>query len=345
MTETTAQSARRARLRAAFFLLLTLLIGAVLIVAMTWFVVGSAPRSLPLAVAEGVAVREFVALPGDDAYPAALALAQDGTVYTGSYKTGAVWAIDPAGAAREILAADEGIGSVSGLDMAAGALYILDRVAPLDAQGAVVWRYEAGRLEAIVNIPPSRRDGLMLPDDIAVARDGIIYISDRDPPRVLRYAPSQRRLDLFWQPDEASAAPTGLAYDSLRHALLVTDSANDAIFRVPVDAPAASERLFVDGDERGYGFDGIDVAADGEVYLALLGWNRAARLQNGELVMLARDFRGASDVALDAERARLYVTNWNQFSLGFGTSPQLPFSLNALELAGLELMPAGASES
>lgn len=335
MAETEVKSTRRARLRAVFFLLLTLLIGAVLIAAMTWFVVGSAPRSQPLAVAEGVTVREFVALPGDDAYPAALALAQDGTLYTGSYKTGALWAIDPAGIAREILTADEHIGSVSGLDTADGALYILDRIAPLDAQGAVVWRYEAGRLASIVKIPPGPSEGVMLPDDIAVDRDGNIYISDRDPPRVLRYSARQRSLDRFWLPDDNSAAPTGLAYDSFRHALLITDSANAAIFRVPVDAPdpaAATELLFADRDERGYGFDGIDVALDGEVYLALLGWNRAARLHNGELAMLARDFRGASDVALDARRGRLYVTNWNQFSLGFGTRPQLPFALDVLEL-------------
>ncbi|MCY4466651.1 MAG: SMP-30/gluconolactonase/LRE family protein [Chloroflexi bacterium] len=337
MTEIETKPTRRTRLRAVLFLLLSLLIGAVLIVVMTWFVVGSAPRSLPLAVAEGVAVREFAQLPGDSAYPAALAWAQDGTVYTGSYKTGALWAIDPAGAVREIPGSTERIGSVSGLDSADGALYILDRITPLDAQGAIIWRYEGSSLEAIVEIPPGLYEGVMLPDDIAVDRDGIIYISDRDPPRVLRYGMRQRSLDLFWLPDDISAAPTGLAYDSLRHALLVTDSANDAIFRVPVDAPdpeAATELLFADLDERGYGFDGIDVAPDGEVYVALLGWNRAARLHHGELAMLARDFRGASDVALDAGRGRLYVTNWNQFSLGFGTRPQLPFALDVLELAG-----------
>lgn len=334
MTEIEVKPARRARLRALLFLLLTLLIGAVLIIAMTWFVVGSAPRSRPLAVAERVLVREFAALPSDEAYPAALALAQDGTLYTGSYKTGALWAIDAAGTVREIPTTDERIGSVSGLDAADGALYILDRVTPLDAQGAVVWRYEASLLESVVNIPPGRVDGVMLPDDIAVDRDGIIYISDRDPPRVLRISENLRSFEMFWQPDDISAAPTGLAYDSFRHALLVTDSANDAIFRVPVDAPdpaAATELLFADLDERGYGFDGIDVAPDGVVYVALLGWNRAARLQNGELVMLARDFRGASDVALDAGRARLYVTNWNQFSLGFGTRPQLPFAIDVVK--------------
>ncbi|MXX51775.1 MAG: hypothetical protein F4136_10220 [Chloroflexi bacterium] len=331
MTETEAQPTRRARLRAVFFLLLTLLIGAVLIVAMTWFVVGSAPRSLPQAVADGVTVREFVALPSDEAYPAALALAQDGTVYTGSYKTGALWAIDPAGTAREIPTAAGRIGSVSGLGYADDALYILDRISPLDAQGAVVWRYAEGSLEQVVAIPPGRINGVMLPDDIALDRAGSIYISDRDPPRVLRY--HEAKLDEFWQPDDPGAAPTGLAYDRLRHALLVTDSANDAVLRVAIDAPdAAPEVLFADLDAKSYGFDGIDVAPDGEVYVALLGWNRAARLRDGELDMLARDFRGASDVTWDAGRGRLYVTNWNQFSLGFGTVPQLPFALDVLEL-------------
>lgn len=334
MTEIEAKPARRARLRALLFLLLTLLIGAALIFAMTWFVVGSAPRSRPLAVAEGVVAREFAVLPGDEAYPAALALAQDGTLYTGSYKTGALWAIDPAGTVREIPTADERIGSVSGLDAADGALYILDRITPLDAQGAVVWRYAGDRLESIVAIPPGRVDGVMLPDDIAVDRDGNIYIGDREPPRVLRFSESLRSFEVFWLPDDSSAAPTGLAYEGLRHALLVTDSANDAILRVPVDAPRESETLFADANDSGYGFDGIDVAPDGEVYLALLGWNRAARLQNGELEMLARDFRGASDVALDAGRGRLYVTNWNQFSLGFGTRPQLPFAIDVIELGG-----------
>ena len=91
--------------------------------------------------------------------------------------------------------------------------------------------------------------------------------------------------------------------------------------------------LFKDPARPGYGFDGIDVTPAGEIYLALLAWNRAAHLQDGELRMLARDFRGASDLVYDAARGRLIVSNWNQFSLGFGTRPQLPFALDAIELS------------
>ena len=333
------QPARRARLRALLFLLLTLLIGAVLIVAMTWFVVGSAPRSQAVAVAPGVTVSEFAALPGDAAYPAALALDAEGALYSGSYQTGAVWAIDPAGQVREIISADRGVGSVTGLAVSAdGALYILDRVTPLDAQGAVVWRFDDAGLQQLAHIPTGRVTGVMLPDDIAIDRDGSIYISDRDPPRVLRLDRKGESLHMFWRPRDSSAAPTGLAYDSASHALLVTDSANDSIFRVPLDAPdldaaiSGAEMIFGDADKREYGLDGIDIAPDGAIYVTLLNWNRVAKLANGALVMLARDFRGSSDVAIDDARGRLYVSNWNQFSLGFGTRPQLPFALDVLRL-------------
>ncbi len=341
MTDSHPSPTRRARLRALLFLLLTLLIGAVLIAAMTWFVVGSAPRSQAVAVSDAVTVAEFAALPGDEAYPAALALAEDGALYTGSYQTGAVWAIDPAGQVREIISAEAAIGSVTGLDVAAnGALTILDRVTPLDAQGAVIWRFDEAGLQLLAEIPAGRVNGLMLPDDIALDREDRIYISDRDPPRVLRFNSAGGDLSLFWQPAASSAAPTGLAYDSGRHALLITNSANDSIFRVPADSPdldaamARTETLFNDADNRDYGFDGIDIAGDGRIYVALLNWNRVARLENGALVMLAKDFRGASDVASDAVRGRLYVSNWNQFSLGFGTRPQLPFALDVLRLGG-----------
>ena len=48
--------------------------------------------------------------------------------------------------------------------------------------------------------------------------------------------------------------------------------------------------------------------------------------------MLAKDFRGASDIAYDHARRRLYVTNWNQFGLAFGTRPQLPFAIDVIDL-------------
>ena len=142
----------------------------------------------------------------------------------------------------------------------------------------------------------------------------MIYISDRDPARVWRYSSRGRNLGIFWRPPAGvEAAPTGLAYDSPRNAILISDSVQDALYRVPASASELAtaidltETLFNDGARQGYGFDGIDVTPAGDIYLALLAWNRAARLEQGELVMLARDFRGASDLVYDAARERLIV--------------------------------------
>jgi len=340
MTEPDSSPSQFTRFRALLALLITLLIGAVVMIAMTWWVVGSAQRSQAIAERESVSVSEFTALPDEDAYPAALAIAADGTVYSGSYQTGALWSISPEGIVAEIADSRDRIGSVTGLDVAPdGALYILDRIAALESKGAILWRYQVGVLQSVVQIPADRSIGLQLPDDIAVDSAGQIYISDRDPPRVWRYSSQGQNLGVFWRPPaDQAAAPTGLAYDARRDAILISDSAQDALYRVPAGATElaqaidSTETLFNDGARKGYGFDGIAVTPAGEVYLALLAWNRAARLENGELQMLARDFRGASDLVYDAARHRLIVTNWNQFSLGFGTRPQLPFALDAVAL-------------
>ena len=332
------KSRRFTRARALLMLLMALIIAVAVIALMTWWVIGAAPRTQAIAIAEGVSAAEYIALPDDEAYPAALAIAADGTLYTGSYQTGAIWSIALDRAIHEIADARQRIGSVSGLDIAPdGALFILDRIKPLEAQGAVIWRYAGGELHPIVRIPAE--SGLTLPDDIAIDHAGFIYISDRNPPRIWRFAPDGQHQKIWWQPTEnGKFAPTGLAYDAARDAILIADSEQDAIYRVAAAeglsaAPRQIEILYQDASEQGYGFDGITASPDGQVYVALLAWNRVARLDPDDLFMLAKDFRGASDLVYDPRRDILFVTNWNQFSLGFGTRPQLPFALDAVYLS------------
>ena len=341
MPDTDSKLARSTRLRALLGLGLSLLVGALVVIGITLWVIGSPPRSQAVALLDGISVAEFAALPDDDAYPAALALAADGTVYTGSYQTGALWAISPAGEAREIAGARQLIGSVTGLDVAPDdALYILDRISALEAKGAKVWRYDGGELSLRFAVPDRPNLGF-LPDDIAVDSAGRIYISDRLG-HLLAFEADGRSLaadyDPYWWllPCASGCEATGLAFDEMRDAILLADAANDSVYRIALadGAPGESERIFQAGQDSGYGFDGIDIAPSGEIYLALLAQNRVARLDGQQLTMLAKDFRGASDLVYDAARERLIVANWNQFSLGFGTRPQLPFALDALELDG-----------
>lgn len=341
-TQPEPESPRFSRLRALLFIPLALVFGAVLIALMTWWVIGSAPRSQAVAVAEGIRVAEFAALPDDDAYPAALAIDAAGGLYTGSYQSGALWSISPEGEVREIAGSRERIGSVSGLDLAPdGALYVLDRIDPVAAKGASIWRFKDGELRLLFTIPKDEgaSDGIMLPDDIAVDSDGRIYISDRAG-RIFRVSAEGERLDGgvggAWRNScNGPCAPTGLAYDRANDDILFTDGALDSAHRIGgLDLQSSSyERIYSAEDDPDYGFDGITVSPDGDIYIALLNWNRVARLDAGELVMLAKDFRGASDVAYDPARDRLYATNWNQFGLAFGTSPQLPFAIDVIHLS------------
>jgi len=342
--QTPEQPSNFTRLQALLFLIVTLAVGAVVIVLMTWWVIGSAPRNVAVALDTGVTVTEYITLPDDDAYPAAIALADDGTLYTGSYATGTVWSISADGFITEVPNSRDRIGSVSGLDVGAdGTLYVLDRIEPLDAQGAVIWQYKDGELSSIVEIPNDETSGVVFPDDITIDNAGFIYITDRSPARVWRYTTDGINRGVWWTPPprttDESTAPTGLAYDPNEDAILITDGEQDAIYRVPTSATDldtainATELLYVDTQGSGYGFDGIDVSSYRGIYVALLGWNRVARLDGDELVMLAKEFRGASDVVYDANKDALYVTNWNQFSLGFATSPQLPFALDMIDLS------------
>jgi sugar lactone lactonase YvrE len=340
MPDSNHKPARFPRLRALLFLLLSLAFGAALIVAMTWFVIGSAPRSQAVAMKEDVSVSEFASLPDDEAYPAALTIQADGALYTGSYQTGALWSISPTGDVREIEGSRERIGSVSGLDVAPdGALYILDRIAPLDAKGAVVRRLANGELASLFAIPYESLPGGALPDDIAVDSRSRIYISDRLG-RVLRYGQDGEIMGrhgepYWWSPPCGDKCEiTGIAYDRANDALLIADPAAETVYQVEItDGRPGDERSVLPpaAQKNDYGFDGIAVTPNGRIYIALLNWNRVARINNGELTMLATNFRGASDIAFDPARNRLYVTNWNQFSLAFGTRPQLPFAIDVIQ--------------
>lgn len=331
------------RIRALVFLILALLIGAAVIVLATWWVIGSAPRSIAVAVDESVTVAEFITLPDDDSYPAALAIADDGTIYSGSYASGALWMINPEHYISEVDTIRERVGSITGMDVAPdGTLYILDRITPLDAKGAVIWTYADGNLSSLAEIPSDPTLGVNLPDDIAVDAAGYIYISDRDPARVLRYSSDGENLGVWWTPPPATdiaGAPTGLAYDAQNDQILVTDSNRDRIHSIPAsaadlsEANSATQTLYTDNNNNEFGLDGIYVTATGDIYVAMLNWNRVARLDGNGLTILARDFRGASDVVYDPTQDALIVTNWNQFSLGFGTSPQLPFALDIVDLS------------
>jgi sugar lactone lactonase YvrE len=324
-------------------------------------IVQNSPRLTSVPLVAGFSVSEYMPLPDEDAYPSALAVDAQGTLYTGSYVSGAVWAITTNRAMVEIPGTREQIGSVTGLTVGPdGLVYVLDRISPLQAAGARVWTIAPDEtLTLLHDFTGSRADILELPDDIAVDSAGRIYISDRgiSPNNDIVYRITPDGVEgVWWQSppvtNARSYAPTGLAYDAERSLLYITDSTLDILYAVPInpDGSAGDNRVLYDrrqGNEASPpGFDGVTVDDQGRVFVAALGTNRVGMYDpnTGLMTYIAGSFRGAADVVYSPLTQRLYVANWDQRSLlptqvlfvNVETRPHLPFAIDVItpEAAG-----------
>jgi sugar lactone lactonase YvrE len=303
--------------------------------------VNSAPRSVGIALQPNVTVTEFAALPGDDAYPSTAAAA-GGTVYTGSYATGAVWSVSSSGEVQELAGTRDTIGSITGLEAVPdGTLYIFDRVnSDPRTQGGLVWRYAPdGTLTEFANIEDER--GFVAPHHLALDGEGRLYATDRGRREVWRWNADGTGGTLWWNSaeDRPEVIPTGIAYDAANQAMIISDSETDTLFRIQLES-AVAEVIYDDTSptEEPY-FDGVAVGADGTIYITALSLHRVAALQNGQLTYLAGGFRGPSDIAIGGDGA-LYISNFDSSALVVpGVSPQLPFALDVVRLKGEIITP------
>lgn len=323
-----------------------LAIGWLVLVAM----VRNSARLTPIVLDEAWQVREYALLADADAYPATLAIAEDGTLYSGSYVTGAVWAIAPDGTLREVPNTRQQIGSVSAITLAGdGRVFILDRISPFQALGIKIWTLEGETLTLFADYTGNREETLLLPDDLAIDSAGNLYVSDRGRDFVWQIDPDGGGGAVWWRnPPIANVqnyAPTGLAYDPARNALFITDSNLDALYQVEIgeDGSATDTRTLytrqMGNEPVAMGFDGISVLGD-KLYVAGLGNGRVGEfdLETGIMTYLAGNFRGAADVSV-ARDGRVFVANWDQRSLlpvpvlvfEVAIDPHLPFSLDMLE--------------
>lgn len=317
---------------------LMLIVGAV--VFLFTFTLNSADRVEAVALVDGVSVREFATLADDDAYPASLAVASDGTVYTGSYATGAVWEINPIGVPREIPDTRNTIDSVTGLTVGAdNSLYIngIQSIYADEEPRSAIWRYVDGILTEVGSISPSDElnETFIVPDDIAVDSLGNIYVADRTRREVWQITPEGNAFEWWSAPEDDDNAddviPTGLHYDATTDTLLITDSEENTIYRVQMDGLATEIVYRYEDSTDKPSFDGLTVAPDGTIYVAALAENTIGMIENGELIYIVGNFRGASDV--EYHDGRLYVTNFDSRSL---VDPlrdaQLPFGLDVIDL-------------
>jgi streptogramin lyase len=341
------QSLSLSQRRFVFFLIfggiLALLVGvtAVLIAS----ALTSSQRQVSVALDESLTVREFAALPGGDAYPASVAVATDGTIYTGSFASGAIFRVSPDGSAvTEMPGTRDAIGAALGMTVAGDALLVIDRLDsdPRGSGGALVRvPLDGSEIDTFFAIPP---DGFVSPHDVAVDGDGRVYVSDSGTNQVWRFDADGGSPSVWWIPPAAPVrrAINGLAYDPTRGAMMITEPEQNIIYRVTLADSLTEVFYAAPPDERNPpGFNGITITPDGIIYVAAQGQNGIALMQmtdppsetGAALTYIAGAFRGASDVAFDPTRNRLLVTNFDQASLVLPlVQPQLPFALDVIEL-------------
>ncbi|MGQ9907758.1 MAG: Vgb family protein [Candidatus Flexifilum sp.] len=323
----------------------SILIGVILgLIGLTLLLIGesfaAAPRQQGQALVPDVTVRQFAALPDNDAYPSALAVGPDGAVYTGSFATGAMWRIEPDGTVGpELPGTRETIGAFMGVAVAAdGTLIAIDQ-GDTDPRtlGGALWRVDpaAGTVTPFTTFVPE--GGWAAPNDITIDAQGRVYVSDAGRNQIYRFEADGSGGTVWWVAPviagEPRTAVTGLTYDPTTDTILITEPELNRIYRVGVDGET-SEVIYRHGERANPpGFDGITVASDGTIYTAALGQNGIAVVDNGDLDYIAGMFRGASDVAF-APPNRLYVTNFDQAALVLPLiQPQLPFAIDVIELS------------
>ena len=317
-----------------------------------WFVLQSVnlgPRQLAAVVSDELQLREFAVLSDPEAYPASIAIDEEGMVYTASYVHGAVYVISDDGVVFEIEGTRETLGSIVGIAYSAEKLYLLDRIDPLELLGTIVWQLEIDTQELsevasfeAASDDSNSNDTLVLPADITADESDNIYITDRGLDRIWKID-SSGDTSIWWEvpADNDASSPAelaGLAYVASTENLLVTDAGTGTIYQVSTADPEAFSIIYqLPEGEPNPGWEGISVSQDGSMFVVALGANALAEVNEDDFTFLAGRFRGPSDV--EVYGTDIYVTNWDQrallpadvFGIQFDVEPRLPFGIDVIQ--------------
>jgi streptogramin lyase len=202
-----------------------------------------------LAVVESVAgAAPAITLPGDLAYPESLAASSDGTLFIGSAKMGGVLRVAPGSSMPTPWIAPTAFGtrSIFGVlvDERSGTLWICSNdlasdgiVSPGSGSGSALKGFDLKTGAGKVSVPfPGNRP---LCNDIAVAKDGRVYVSDEYSARVLRLSADSHSLEV-WVSDPQLADIDGIAFGADGN-LYANTYEGSGLFRIDVKHSTAGK--------------------------------------------------------------------------------------------------------
>lgn len=215
--------------------------------ALRAFLAIGAVLASPCASAAPAAVH----IDGAEAYPESVAAGPDGTLYVGSLASGGVRRVAPGAARAEDWIAPGAFGSRStfgvAVDARTGALWVcsndvsgLGVPGPGSAAGSHLIGFDlaTGRGKARYALPGKAT----LCNDIAIAEDGAIYVTNSLAPQILRLRPGAEALEVFAE-DARFQPPNGVGLDGVaigEDGNIYVDTFNGgALFRVTVEGGGA----------------------------------------------------------------------------------------------------------
>lgn len=201
--------------------------------------------TVPLALLVAAALPRAIDLPGDRLFPESMSIAPDGTAYVGSMNGGVLRVSMKTGRAEVwIKPAAYGSGSLFGVlaDPRNRMLWVCSN--DFTARGLSVAGEDAGHLlkgfdlatgEGKVSLPfPGQTPTC---NDIAVAKDGSVFVTDTSAPQILRWRPGATALEV-WVTDPQFESPRGGGLDGLAFGgdgnLYVNNVRSGELFRVAV---------------------------------------------------------------------------------------------------------------
>lgn len=313
-------------------------------------VAGLAAASLAVSAAPASAAASRISaayvLPGDRVYPEGIAAdPRTGTMYAGSWKDGTVYRMRPGHRTAEVFlpAGADGRRTANGLKTdRAGRLWVTD-----SSSGVAVYDARSRALLARFVVPG---DGARFVNDLAVAPDGAVYLTDSS--RAVVYEVTPRDLDAarggtgtlsprfdlsdVLEPHEpADFTLNGIVVDPTGRFLLTDDMLGGDLYRLDLATGAIRKVALSGGDMRNA--DGLELQ-EGRLWTANNVDNVLTRWRvepDGTRARLERTLADSSlqvPTTLVRRHGTLYVVR-SQFDkggpLGEGT-PEIPFTVAAV---------------
>jgi len=194
---------------------------------------------LPLSLAVAASAQQPIDLPGDRLYPESVSITPDGTAYVGSMNGGVVRLALASGKAEQWIAPGAfGSGAIFGVLADTRNKLLWTCTNDFRARGVTVPGSDAGSVLKGFDLATGQgKVSLPLPgtgpicNDMAVGKDGAVYVADTGQPRILRWTPGATALEIWIEDPVLGGGLDGLAFGDDGH-LYINNVRTGALYRV-----------------------------------------------------------------------------------------------------------------